>query len=140
MENILEFSYKPTLILWSSNLIPRLPKRNKGTCLHKDLYESVHSSSIHNQTAENKTNIHHLMGRQTSCGTSIQWKQTYSTAIERNKILMYTHQHEWISKALCKVKRARYERKYLYYILGKIKLQEQKSAQWLPGAVGDRRD
>lgn len=53
---------------------------------------------------------------------------------------MYTHQHEWISKALCKVKRARCERKYLYDILGKIKLQEQKSDQWLPGAVGDRRD
>lgn len=74
MENILEFSYKPTLILWSGNLIPRLPKRNKDTCLHKDLYESVYSSFVPNQTAENKTNIHHLMGRQTSCGTSIQWK------------------------------------------------------------------
>lgn len=80
------------------------------------------------------------MGRQTSCGTSIQWKQTYSTAIERDKTLTYTHQREWISKALYKVQRARCERKYLYDILGKIKLQEQKSAQRLPGAVGVRRD
>lgn len=74
MENILEFSYKHTLILWSSSLIPRLPKRNKDTCLHEELYGNVYSSSIHNQTAENKTNIHHLMGRQTRYGTSIQWK------------------------------------------------------------------
>lgn len=53
---------------------------------------------------------------------------------------MYTPQHEWISKALYEVIRDGCERKYLYDILGKIKLQEQKSAQWLPGAVGVRRD
>lgn len=53
---------------------------------------------------------------------------------------MHTHQHEWISKALYKVKRARCERQYLYDIRGTIKLQEQKSYQWLPGAVGDRTD
>lgn len=54
--------------------------------------------------------------------------------LERN-----TPQHEWISKALYKVKGARHERKYLYDILEKIKLWEQKSDQWLPEAGGDRR-
>lgn len=66
MENILEFSYKVThtLTLWSSNLIPRLPKRNKNTCLHRDLYESIYKIFIDNhQTSENKTNVHQLMRR-----------------------------------------------------------------------------